>query len=336
MRLAAVRETAPGETRVAVVPSVVGRLRACGLDVAVEPGAGLAAGWSDDDYAAAGATVDRDAAASSEVVVSVRPQARSRATTISLTAGTPDIAGLAAYALERVPRTSRAQGMDALTSQSLVAGYRGAIVAAELLRRIVPRHTTAAGTIPRAEVVVLGAGVAGLEAIAILARLGAHVLAYDVRASSPDEVRSVGATWLDLDLPPLDGDAGYARELSADRSATQRERLAPHVAAADVLLTTAAVPGRRAPVLVTRPMVEAMRAGSVVVDLAAESGGNVEGVVAGSTVRIGGARVWGGRDVAAQLPGPASELYAANVAAFVELWHADPDDEIVTAARVTA
>jgi len=209
--------------------------------------------------------------------------------------------------------------MDALTSQALVAGYRGAIVAAEMLRRFFPLSMTAAGTIPPAQVVVLGAGVAGLQAIATARRLGAMVKAYDVRASSAEEIRSLGAEAIDLGLDPLEGAAGYAREMTAERAALQLERLAPYVAAADALITTAAVPGRQAPMLVSRAMLEQMSPGSVVVDLAAESGGNVEGVVAGEVVRIGNAQVWGGADVPSQLPGPASRLYAQNVVSLVAL-----------------
>ncbi len=178
--------------------------------------------------------------------------------------------------------------MDALSSQSLVAGYRCAIVAAGRLRRFFPLNMTAAGTVPPAQVVVLGAGVAGLQAIATCKRLGAVVKAYDVRAAAAEEIRSMGATAIELELETLEGAGGYAREMTEDRAARQRELLAPHIASADALITTAAVPGRQAPLLVTIDMVEAMRAGSVVVDLAADSGGNVEGSVPGTVVGVGG------------------------------------------------
>ena len=356
MRLAVARETREGETRVAVVPELVGKLTALGYEVVVEPGAGLGALATDDDYAAAGASVDDRALETADLVVGVQPldphavRRLSRgATTVSFLSAGQELAlvadlrdaGVTSLAMELVPRISRAQSMDALSSQSLVSGYRCAIVAAGLLRRFFPLNMTAAGTVQPAEVVVLGAGVAGLQAIATSKRLGAVVRAYDVRAAAAEEIRSMGAKAIELDLPTLEGAGGYAREMSEERSAMQRELLTPYVAAADALITTAAVPGRRAPVLVTREMVEQMRPGSVVVDLAADSGGNVEGVVAGEVVRIGHAQAWGGRNVPAQMPGPASRLYAQNVVNLVALLTRDgaldPDfaDEIVAGACVT-
>ena len=252
---------------------------------------------------------------------------RAGATTISFlpTGQVPEVvtalrdAGITSHAMELVPRISRAQSMDALSSQALVAGYRCAIVAAGLLRRFFPLNMTAAGTVQPAEVVVLGAGVAGLQAIATAKRLGAVVRAYDVRAAAAEEIRSMGAKSIDLELETLEGSGGYAREMTEDRAARQRELLAPYIANADALITTAAVPGRTAPTLVTREMVEQMKPGSVVVDLAAESGGNVEGSVAGQIVAIGHAQVWGGRNVPSQMPGPASRLYAQNVVNLVTL-----------------
>jgi NAD(P) transhydrogenase subunit alpha len=237
--------------------------------------------------------------------------------------------------------------MDALSSQALVSGYRCAIVAAGLLRRFFPLSMTAAGTVQPAEVVVLGAGVAGLQAIATARRLGAVVQAYDVRAAAAEEIRSMGAKSIDLDLETLEGAGGYAREMTEDRAARQRELLAPYIANADALITTAAVPGRQAPMLVTAGMVEQMKPGSAVVDMAAESGGNVEGSVPGEVVRIGGAQVWGGRNIPSQMPGPASRLYAQNVVNLVTLMTAqgedvepgtfapDFEDEIVAASCVT-
>jgi H+-translocating NAD(P) transhydrogenase subunit alpha len=214
-------------------------------------------------------------------------------------------------------------------------------VAADRLPTFFPLLMTAAGTIPPAKVLVLGAGVAGLQAIATARRLGAVVEAYDVRPSSADEVRSMGAKFVELDLEALEGTGGYAREMSDDRATRQRELLAPHVAAADAVITTAAVPGRTAPLLVTREMVEGMRPGSVVVDLAAESGGNVEGSLPGEEIEIGGVLVWGARDVPSQLPVDASRLYARNVADLLTLMTTDgviaPDfeDEIVAGCWVT-
>jgi NAD(P) transhydrogenase subunit alpha len=249
-------------------------------------------------------------------------------------------AGATGLSFDLVPRISRAQSMDALTSQALVTGYRAALVAADRLPRFFPLFMTAAGTIPPAKVLVLGAGVAGLQAIATAKRLGAKVSAYDVRAASADEVRSMGATFINLDLDAVEGAGGYAREMSEDRAQRQRNLLAPHVADADAVITTAAVPGRQAPLLVTRDMVSAMRPGSVVVDLASETGGNVEGSIAGQEVVVGETLVWGGQDVASQMPIHASQLYSMNVAALLGLMvregsvTADPADEVIDGSAV--
>jgi NAD(P) transhydrogenase subunit alpha len=356
VRIAVVNETREGESRVAMVPDLVGKLTSLGYDVAVEPGAGEAATFADDEYADAGATVDLDALTGADLVVSVQPL--DPATVRRLPEGTatlsflpttqnPDLVGelrdcgMTAFAFELVPRISRAQSMDALSSQALVSGYRCAIVAAGLLRRFFPLNMTAAGTVPPAEITVLGAGVAGLQTIATCRRLGAVVKAYDVRAAAAEEIRSVGAQAIELELETLEGTGGYAREMTEDRAARQRELLAPYIAASDALITTAAVPGRAAPLLVSADMVEAMRPGSVVVVLAAESGGNVEGSQPGQVVRIGNAQVWGGQNVPGQMPGPASKLYAQNVVNLVTLMTVDeafaPDfgDEIVRGCCVT-
>ncbi len=344
MKIAVARETRPGEARVAIVPELVEKLIKLGYDVAVESGAGDHAQSFDSDYAAAGAQVESDPYADADVVVSVNPLDRSivrrlpaGASTISFlpTADSQDLivdlrdCEVTSFAMELVPRISRAQSMDALSSQALVAGYRCAIVAAGMLRRFFPLNMTAAGTVQPAQVVVLGAGVAGLQAIATAKRLGAVVRAYDVRAAAAEEIRSVGAEAIELDLETLEGQGGYAREMTQERAARQLELLAPYIADADALITTAAVPGRKAPVLVTREMVEAMAPGSVVVDLAAETGGNVEGSVAGEVVRVGEAQVWGGSNVPSQLPAPASKLYAQNVINLVQLMTvpATPGDE---------
>jgi NAD(P) transhydrogenase subunit alpha len=354
--IAVPRETRDGEARVAIVPSVVGRLKDAGYDVVVEPGAGKRALFADDEYEDAGATLDGDAIPHATVVVSVQPldsghlrRLPEGASTISflpLADSMPQIIDrrdlrLTSYAMELVPRISRAQSMDALSSQSLVAGYRSAIVAAGRLRQFFPLNMTSAGTIPPAEVLVLGAGVAGLQAIATCRRLGAVVKGYDVRAAAAEEIRSMGAVAIDLDLETLEGSGGYAREMTAARADRQRELLAPHVAAADALITTAAVPGRQAPMLVTTSMVEQMKPGSIVVDLAAETGGNVEGAVAGSVVQVGGAQLWGASNVPSQMPSPASRLYAQNVVNVIELmtrdggFDPDFDDEIVSSMCVT-
>jgi NAD(P) transhydrogenase subunit alpha len=356
------KETRDGEARVAMVPELVGKLTALGCAVAIEPDAGRSAQLADEEYVEAGATVDHDAVGSADVVLSVQPlptdairRLRRGAATISflpvnqelgLVADLRDV-GATSFAMELVPRISRAQSMDALSSQALVSGYRCAVVAAGMLRRFFPLNMTAAGTVQPAQVVVLGAGVAGLQAIATAKRLGAVVKAYDVRAAAAEEIRSMGAKAIDLELDTLDGAGGYAREMTEERAALQMERLAPYVAEADALITTAAVPGRQAPLLVTRAMVEQMKPGSVVVDLAAETGGNVEGAVAGEVVRVGNAQVWGGRNVPSSMPGPASKLYAQNLVNILTLMTAqgedggaatfapDFEDEIVAGSCVT-
>ncbi len=355
------RESRDGESRVAMVPELVGKLTDLGYEVAVEPGAGNHALISDEEYAEAGAVLDEAAFDGAVLVVSVQPL--DLGTAGRLPAGTstisflptqlePDLVatyrdgGVTSYALELVPRISRAQSMDALSSQALVAGYRCAVVAAGMLRRFFPLSMTAAGTVQPAQVVVLGAGVAGLQAIATARRLGAVVQAYDVRAAAAEEIASMGAKPIHLELETLEGSGGYAREMTEDRAARQRELMAPYIAQADALITTAAVPGRSAPLLVTREMVELMAPGSVVVDLAAESGGNVEGSEPGEVIRIGNAQVWGGRNVPSQMPGPASRLLAQNIVNLVTLMTArddegtssfapDPEDEIVAGACVT-
>ncbi len=360
MRIAVARETREGETRVALVPELVGKLTGLGYEVAVEPGAGEGALHSDQDYQDAGAVVSEGAFDGAALVVSVGPLesatvrrlAEGTATmsflpvnqSLDLVADLRDCA-ITSFAMELVPRISRAQSMDALSSQALVAGYRCAVVAAGLLRRFFPLNMTAAGTVPPAEVVVLGAGVAGLQAIATCKRLGAVVKAYDVRAAAAEEIRSMGAQSIDLELETLEGAGGYAREMTEDRAARQRELLTPYIAKADALITTAAVPGRAAPMLVTQDMVEQMGPGAIVVDLAAESGGNVEGSQPGQVVRIGHAQVWGGANVPAQMPGPASRLYAQNIVNLVTLMTATSDeggtfapdfeDEIVAGSCVT-
>jgi len=356
VKIAVAKEVREGESRVAMVPDLVGKLTALGYDVAVEPGAGSAALCSDDDYLESGATVSETATKDAVLVVSVQPL-ESRAVR-RLSAGTAALSflppaqsldlvedlrvcSITSFAMELVPRISRAQSMDALSSQALVAGYRSAIVAAGLLRRFFPLNMTAAGTVPPAEVVVLGAGVAGLQAIATSKRLGAVVKAYDVREAAAEEIRSMGAVAIELELETLDGAGGYAREMTADRADRQRQLLAPHIANADALITTAAVPGRQAPLLVTADMVEQMKPGSVVVDLAAETGGNVEGSQPGQVIRVGNAQVWGGANVSSQMPGPASRLYAQNIVNLVTLmthegaFAPDFDDEIVTGSCVT-
>ena len=356
MRIVVVREQAAGEARVALVPESVRKLAAAGYQIAVQAGAGRSASFPDEAYAAAGAAVGELDLADADLVLGVQPlpidgvrALRPGAATISFFPAATDAENVAArverristFGMEFVPRISRAQSMDALSSQSLITGYRGAIVAAGRLRQFFPLSMTAAGTVPPAQVVVLGAGVAGLQAIATCRRLGAVVKGYDVRAAAAEEIRSLGAVAIDIDLPSLDGAGGYAREMTEERAARQRDLLTPYIAAADALITTAAVPGRRAPILVTRDMVARMKPGSVVVDLAADSGGNVEGAEPGAVVRVGGVQVWGGANVPSQMPAPASRLYAQNVLNVIMLmtsegaFSPDFDDEIVAAMCLT-
>lgn len=364
MRVGIARERRDGEKRVAATPDTVRQLKGLGLDVLVESGAGVAAGHGDQSYADAGATVVPELELGQlDVFAHVRPLSpetvallRRGTVTIGLASPASELptvlalaaAGVSAFALELVPRISRAQSMDALTSQALIAGYRCVLEAAMRLPRFFPLYMTAAGTIPPASVLVLGAGVAGLQAIGTAKRLGARVSANDVRPASADEVASMGAKFISLDLETAEASGGYAKELGDDKAAMQRALLAPHVASSDVLITTAAIPGRPAPLLVTREMVQAMKPGSVVIDLAAESGGNVEGSVAGTDVLVptadgsGTVTIVGMKDVASAMASDASRLYAKNVANLLELMTADgvvaPDfgDEVVAGACLTA
>ena len=324
------KEIRDGEKRVALVPDIISKLTRLGLEVAIESGAGIAAQASDDAYRAAGAqVVAGDVLKSADVVLSVTALTPAQIATLKKGAITISFlsvvnqresidaavaAGVTAFSLELVPRISRAQSMDALTSQALCAGYRASLVGAELSPRFFPMLMTAAGTVTPAQVLILGAGVAGLQAIATARRLGAVVSAYDVRPSSADEVKSMGATFIELELESLEGAGGYAREMTEERAAKQRELLTPYIAKSHVVITTAAVPGRTAPRLMTAAMVDAMEEGTVIIDLAAETGGNVEGSKPGEIVVTSkGVRIWGGKDVPSQLPFHASSLYSRNV-----------------------
>jgi NAD(P) transhydrogenase subunit alpha len=360
MQIAVRREPLTGERRVAATPESVRQLTALGLAVRIERGAGEDAGYPDASYQEAGAElVSAIVPAEVELLAHVRPldaafirTLPAGAVTVGLAAPGADLdalralrdRGITAFALELVPRLSRAQSMDALTSQALVAGYRCVLEAAMRLPRFLPLYMTAAGTIPPAKVLVLGAGVAGLQAIATAKRLGARVWANDVRAASADEVASMGGTFIHLDLEAADAAGGYAKELAADRARRQQELLAPHVADADIIITTAAIPGRPAPRLITSEMLAGMRGGSVIVDLAAESGGNVEGSVPGEDVSVavsgGTVSIVGMKDAASTMPYDASRLYAKNVANFIELMVVDGavspnyDDEVVAGASL--
>ena len=364
MRIAVPREIKSGEKRVALVPDIISKLTKAGLEVVIESGAGVAAQYSDKQFIDAGAQVkSTEVLADADVVLSVQPlnpaqmkTLKKGAITISFLSPTGSAdsieaaisAGVTAISLEMVPRISRAQSMDALTSQALCAGYKASLVAAELSPKFFPLLMTAAGTITPAKVVVLGAGVAGLQAIATAKRLGAVVSAYDVRPASADEVKSMGAKFITLELEALEGAGGYAREMTEERANKQRDLLTPYIAAADVLITTAAVPGRTAPRLVTAAMISQMAPGSVVVDLAAESGGNVEGSVAGEIITTSaGVRIWGAKDVPSQLAFHASMLFSRNVVNLLLLMSKsvdgkptgviEPDfsDEIIDSATLT-
>jgi NAD(P) transhydrogenase subunit alpha len=330
MRVAVPREIRDGEKRVALVPDIINKLTKLGYDVVIESGAGVHAQATDELFTAAGATVKSGNVISDADVVlcvtSLTPgqisSLKKGAVTISFLSPVTAVdsidaavtAGVTAFSLELVPRISRAQSMDALTSQALCAGYRAALVGAELSPRFFPMLMTAAGTVTPAQVLVLGAGVAGLQAIATARRLGAVVSAYDVRPSSADEVKSMGAAFIDLELEALEGAGGYAREMTEERAAKQRELLTPYIAKSHLVITTAAVPGRAAPRLMTAAMIDAMEPGTIIVDLAAETGGNAEGSKPGEIVTTAkGVQIWGGKDVPSQLPFHASSLYSRNV-----------------------
>ncbi|TDL35891.1 Re/Si-specific NAD(P)(+) transhydrogenase subunit alpha [Arthrobacter nitrophenolicus] len=363
MKLGIPREHREGERRVAATPESVKQLAGLGLEVLIEAGAGEAAGHADDEYRQAGAAVVPLLVAKElDVVAHVRPldphsalSLKPGAVTVGLASPASELdtvqaladGRITSFAMELVPRISRAQSMDALSSQALVAGYRCVLEAAIRLPHFFPLYMTAAGTVPPARVLVLGAGVAGLQAIGTAKRLGARVFANDIRPASADEVASMGGTFIRLDLETAEAAGGYARQLSSDAGTRQRQLLAPHVAQSDVLITTAAVPGRPAPLLVTREMVQGMRPGSVVVDLAAESGGNVEGVVAGADIAVptadgaGHVSLVGLKDPASAMAADASRLYAKNVANLLALMVRDgtvaPDfgDEVLAGACLT-
>ncbi len=342
----------------AIVPEVASKLAKTGVEVVVESGAGVAARFADDAYRAAGASVvDSAAAALTGATIVARVQPPTEAEVGALPDGVSVISflqpvaaaatvqaladrGATVYSLDLLPRISRAQSMDALSSQATVSGYRAGLSAAEHLAKFFPMFMTAAGTVPPAKVLVMGAGVAGLQAIATARRLGAVVRAYDVRAAAKEEVQSLGAKFVELDLETQDGAGGYAKEQSAEYLAKQQQLLAAEVAASDVVITTAQIPGRAAPVLVTTAMVEGMGEGSVIVDMAADSGGNCELSVAGEDVLFHGVTVVGLANPPSSMPTHASFLYARNVANFLALLVKDgelaPDfeDEIVAGTCV--
>ncbi len=357
MRVGVPKETAAGEQRVALVPEVVGKLKAKGLEILVQRGAGAAALLPDEAFADAGAQLTDDAAEvwRADVVVTIAPPTSAEVALLGagsiligflapLTnpAGTQALAAAKATALamEAIPRISRAQAMDALSSQSNVAGYKAALLGAEHMGRFYPMLMTAAGTIPPAKVLVLGAGVAGLQALATAKRLGARATGYDVRPEVAEQVRSLGAQWLDLGLE-ASGEGGYARELTDDERARQQQALTDAIKGFDVVITTALVPGRPAPRLVTEEAVRGMKPGSVVIDLAGEAGGNCELTEPGATVVRHDVTIVSPLNLPATLAEHSSQLFARNVQALLELLvdeqgalSLDFEDEIVEGACI--
>jgi NAD(P) transhydrogenase subunit alpha len=357
MKVGVPKESLAGERRVALVPEAARGLVKANLQVAVEAGAGASAFFGDAAYIDAGANVtDAATALASDAVLKVQPptldevgRLRGGAVLISFLqpATNADVINalakqkVSAFSLDLVPRISRAQSMDALSSQANVGGYKSVLLAANHLPKFFPLLMTAAGTVAPARVLVMGAGVAGLQAIATARRLGAVVEAYDVRPAVKDEVHSLGATFLELPLEAQEGAGGYAREQTEDFLRRQRELIGDRVAASDVVITTAAIPGRKAPILVTADMVRRMRAGSVIVDLAAETGGNCELTKPGEIIEVGGVTIDGSRNLPSMMPVHASQLYSKNVSTLLLLLVKDGalkldfNDEIVKGACVT-
>jgi H+-translocating NAD(P) transhydrogenase subunit alpha len=359
MRIGVPRESVCGELRVALVPEVVQKLTAAGHVVVVESGAGEGALIPDQAFVDAGATLAAGAAEVFAADVVVKVAAPTVAETallgsssvligflspLSNGAGVTALAksGATTFAMEAVPRISRAQSMDALSSQANIAGYRAALIGAQELGRFFPMLMTAAGTIRPATVLVLGAGVAGLQAIATARRLGAVVQGFDVRSAVKEQVESLGAKFLEFDLGgDLEGEGGYARELTAEQQARQQELMAQAIGKCDVVITTALVPGRRAPILVTEQAVELMKPGSVIVDLAGEQGGNCELSVPGETVIRHAVKICAPLNVASSLAEHASSLYARNIQALLGLMLSDEglkldfDDEVIASSCIT-
>jgi len=361
MKIAIAAEIDQAEPRVAATPETVKKLIALGAELAVVPGAGIKSGILDADYAAAGAAIAKDAVRGADVVLKVRrPTAdevkgyRKGALVIAImdpfghdaALKAMADAGVTAFAMELMPRISRAQSMDVLSSQANLAGYRAVIDASAEYGRAFPMMMTAAGTVPAARVFIMGVGVAGLQAIATARRLGAVVTATDVRPATKEQVESLGAKFLaveDEEFKNAQTAGGYAKEMSKEYQAKQAELVAEHIKKQDVVITTALIPGRPAPRLVTKDMVASMKPGSVIVDLAVERGGNVEGVMPGQVAEIGGVKIVGFNNMAGRLAASASALYAKNLFTFVDIlvdkkaktlavnW----DDEIVKATVLT-
>lgn len=365
MRLAVPKEIVPGEKRVALVPEVIPQLLKSGHTVTVESGAGIRAGFTDDAYASAGAALAPDARstyADAEMLLKVqRPTTSAGGEIESISpdavligllqpAADPSIfADLAArritaLSMELVPRTTRAQMMDALSSQSTVAGYKAVLLAATALQKFFPMLMTAAGTVRPARVLVIGAGVAGLQAIATARRIGAVVEAFDTRPVVKEQVQSLGATFIELDVDTRDAEdaGGYAKELAEEHIRREKELIHERARLSDVVITTALVPGRRAPLLVTSETVESMKPGSVIVDLAGEQGGNCELTEPGRTVEKFGVTIIAPLNISSELAYHSSQMYAKNLAALIALitkdgkLNLDMNDDIISAVCVTA
>ncbi len=352
------RETAPGERRVAATPASVKKLVRSGVDVVIEAGAGVSAGITDDDFVAAGATLgDAAGVATAALVARVAPPSPDEVAALpagtvllSFTAPHRNLEVVAALArggvttlgMELVPRISRAQSIDALSSQANISGYRAVITAAYHLDKYFPLFMTAAGTLRPATIVVLGAGVAGLQAVATARRLGALVKVSDIRAAAKEEVASLGASFIDVPQDEdLTGEGGYAKEAGEDFLTRQRRILTENLRGAHAVITTAQIPGRPAPLLLTTEMVEAMMPGSVVIDLAAADGGNCELTDIGGPVEHQGVRILPGHELASAMASEASAMYANNISSFIDLLvtdgdlHVDLDDEVVAGALLT-
>ena len=337
MKIAIPAETDPGEPRVAATPETVKKLIGLGADVAIEPGAGIKSGILDADYTAAGASVAKGAVAGADVVLTVRrpnPADLSGVNPGALVIAIMDPYGheaaikaladarVTAFAMELMPRITRAQSMDVLSSQANLAGYRAVIDASSEYGRAFPMMMTAAGTVPAARVFIMGVGVAGLQAIATARRLGAVVTATDVRPATKEQVESLGAKFLaveDEEFKNAQTAGGYAKEMSKEYQAKQADLVAEHIKKQDIVITTALIPGRPAPRLISAGMVKSMRPGSVIVDLAVERGGNVEGVQAGKVADVNSVKIIGYTNVAGRLAASASGLYAKNLLTFLEI-----------------
>ena len=358
MQLVVPKESRVGEKRVAAAPATISKLIKLGFEVVIESDAGLSALFTNANYEEAGAKITRDISNSiknADVVASVGTIAPNLAASLkpgavclSFAQAKRDKENIAAIlkakatllSFDFVPRISRAQSADALTSQATVSGYHTMVTAASLLPKMFPLVMTASGTIRPSKVLVIGAGVAGLQVMATAKKLGAIVSGYDVRAASKDEVKSVGATFIELDLPVVEGSGGYAKEMDQERTKLQQELLTPYITATDVLVTTAAVPGRPAPRLVTAAMLKGMKYGSVIADMAAENGGNVEGSVAGQIVEQNGIKIWGGQNIASSMAPDASFLFAGNVISLLSFIVKegkiviDKEDEVVSGSAL--